>query len=391
MVAGVKQCSSELASEAIELARALIRAPSMNPGGTEAAVANILATPLVDAGFAVDRHEFADGRTSLVARLVPSAPKGPPLVFAGHIDTVPLGAAGWSFDPFGGDIVDGRLCGRGSSDMKSGMATAVVAAAGAARRGKVGDGIMVVVCAGEETGCEGAAALAEAGLLSRARAIVVTEPTSNDVLIAHKGALWLRLVATGTTAHGSMPHLGQNAINRLIDAVEAVCALRIEGTHPLLGDVTRTLSQFHGGMNVNSVPDHAEATIDLRTVPGVDHASLIAEIRTAVRSVVDGSVQVEPIADLRPLDTLPDHPWVASVRDIAADVTGRGQPGGGVSYFTDASVLATAMGDAPTIVCGPGLAEQAHRTDEYCHVEDVRVSVELLGRILAAHVRETTA
>jgi len=181
---------------ALELTQALVRFDTINPPGNERLCAEHLGSILNDAGFAVSYHEFAETRTSLVARIGGDA-DAKPLCFTGHIDTVPLGAAPWSVDPFAADIADGKLYGRGTSDMKSGVAAFVVAAIRLARELETGPGMVLIITAGEETGCEGAYHLAGLGnVLGDAGAIVVAEPSSNLPFIGHKGALWLKAVAS---------------------------------------------------------------------------------------------------------------------------------------------------------------------------------------------------
>ncbi|MGZ6142540.1 MAG: M20 family metallopeptidase, partial [Myxococcales bacterium] len=173
---------------AVELTRELVRIDTINPVSPERPCAEKLGKLLEDAGFAVSMHEFAPGRTSLVARLGGEEA----LCLAGHIDTVPLGAAKWKHDPFAGEVSDGRLYGRGSSDMKSGVAAMVAAALEIARK-PLRRGLVLVIVAGEETGCEGAAHLARTpGALGSAKAMIVGEPTGNVPVVGHKGALWLR-------------------------------------------------------------------------------------------------------------------------------------------------------------------------------------------------------
>ena len=148
------------------------------------------------------------------------SPDKRPLCFTGHVDTVPLGAAPWTVDPFAGEISDGKLYGRGTTDMKSGVAAFVVAALelGATLAG--GPGVVLVITAGEETGCEGAYYLARSeNMLGEAGAIVVAEPTSNQPWIGHKGAIWLKARTTGVTAHGSMPEEGVNAVYKAARAI----------------------------------------------------------------------------------------------------------------------------------------------------------------------------
>jgi len=180
---------------------------SVNPPGGERACADYLADLLDQAGFRVEIYEFADRRASVVARL-PGRGCAGCLCFTGHIDTVPLGSRPWTHDPFAGDIVDGKIYGRGTSDMKAGVACFVIAALRLIAAGDERPEIVLVITAGEETGCEGAAHLAATdGALGAADAVVVGEPTDNYPVIGHKGALWLRAITDGVTAHGATPEL----------------------------------------------------------------------------------------------------------------------------------------------------------------------------------------
>src|SRR4051794_9768842 len=162
---------------AVELTRALVQIDTVNPRSPERPCAELLGKLLEDAGYAVALHEFAPGRASIVARRDGG---GAPICFAGHIDTVPLGAASWRRDPFGGEVDAGKLYGRGSTDMKSGVAAMVEAALRLAQAPLRKAGLTLVIVAGEETGCEGATHLAKVpGALGRAGAMVVGEPTGN--------------------------------------------------------------------------------------------------------------------------------------------------------------------------------------------------------------------
>jgi len=197
-------------TSSVELTQDLVRLRTINPPGDERACAERLASLLEGEGFAVDLTPFGEGRAQLVARIGGASGK-PAIGFTGHLDTVSLGAQPWSVDPLAAEIKDGKLYGRGSSDMKSGVAAFV--AAGVALAGKLAKtpGVVMYITAGEETGCTGAAAMAREISLPRVGALVVAEPTGNQPLVGHKGALWLEAVTTGVTAHGSMPEKGVNA------------------------------------------------------------------------------------------------------------------------------------------------------------------------------------
>ena len=352
-----------MSSDVVELTRELVATETINPPGNESKAASLLAARLEAAGLSVEEHSFADGRTSLVARW--GAGSRPSLCLTGHLDTVPLGRADWSVDPFAGETDGDRLFGRGTSDMKGGAAAIVVAAERVAALGGSPDaGLELVLCAGEETGCEGALALAGAdGVLGRCGAVLVAEPTTNYPCVAHKGVVWADAVARGRTAHGSMPHLGENAVYKLARAVLGLedFAFDVPG-HELLGAPTVSLGTVSGGININSVPDYATAGIDVRTVPGMTGESVLA----ALRERLGGDVDLEPQLALDAVDTDPDGEWVGEVFEVMAAHIDETPAPRGLAYFTDAAALSPAYGSPPTIICGPGDAEQAHRTDESC-------------------------
>lgn len=356
----------------VPLTQELVRIDTVNPTSPESRAAELLARLLEEGGFAVARHEFAPGRTSLVARHGPGLRA--PLCLAGHVDTVPLGAAPWTHDPFGGEIAGGKLYGRGASDMKSGVAAIVCAALDAARADP-GVELAVVLVAGEETGCEGSAHLARtAGALGRAGALVVAEPTGNRPYVGHKGALWLEARTRGVTAHGSMPERGVNAIYRAARAVA-----RLEGyrfavpADPLLGSPTLNVGTIRGGLNVNSVPDAAAFTVDVRTTPALPND----EARAALAGLLGPEVELGTIMDVGSLRADPGHPWVREVFELAGPRLERPPGLESAPYFTDASVLTPAFGGAPTVILGPGEVHLAHQTDEWCLVSRIEEATEM--------------
>ena len=260
---------------ALEITRDIVRMDTRNPPGREVECAHYLGDLLSAAGIEVSYYEFAPERTSLVAVLRGEGGNGKkPLCFGGHIDVVPLGAKEWSVDPFGADIVDGKLFGRGTTDMKAGISSFVHVALKLAAEDKRGEADMVMaICAGEETGCEGSYHLAEIGVLGEAGAIVIAEPTSNYPILGHKGALWLRVETEGITSHGSMPEHGDNALYKAARSVTKLEEFDFNVMpHELLGRSTLNVGTMQGGLNLNSVPDHAEFTVDIRTLPDQDHA-----------------------------------------------------------------------------------------------------------------------
>ena len=370
----------------LQLTRDLLHFNTINPPGMERDCARHLGKLLEAAGFDVKYHEFAAARTSVVAT-VGGRHEKPPICFTGHIDIVPLGTAAWSKDPFTGETDGDRLYGRGSTDMKSGIAAFVVAALKLAPFLKNSPGLTLVLTASEEVGCEGAKYLAEQKLLDRAGAIVVAEPTANYPYIGHKGLMWVEIETRGKTAHGSMPEQGENAIlkmNKVIDKLEHFDWKHQCGVdcHPVMGKPTMNIATIHGGLNTNSVPDSARLTIDVRTVPGIEHVHLCHSTQALIGDIG----KVRKIVDTPTLYSEPDE-WIESVYDIATPfIDGRASPKT-IMFSTDGADLKRAYqesagGAVPTVIIGPGQPELAHQTDEWCSVNRIDESVEIFEKIM---------
>lgn len=363
---------------AVELTRELVRFETVNPPGNERDCAAHLARLLEEAGFDVASHGFGENRVNLIARKGGNG-GAPALCFTGHIDTVPLGLQPWSVDPFAAGIDGGRLYGRGSSDMKAGVAAFTAAAIDLAGALDGTPGLELVITGGEETGCTGAYALADkAGTLGKAGAVVVAEPSANKPWVGHKGALWLKAVSTGVTAHGSMPDRGDNAVYKAARAIGKLENFDFNvARHPVLGPPTLNIGTVSGGININSVPDRAEFTIDMRTIPEQDHARL----REQIASYLGDDAGLETLVDVGGVWTDPETDWMRAVFEVAGGVTGTAPEVEAATYFTDASALTPAYGHPPTVILGPGEATMAHQTDEYCVVERIDEAVAIYTEI----------
>ena len=362
---------------ATDITRDLVRFNTINPPGHEKLCSDYLGALLLDAGFEVDSYQYGDERISLVARLAGTGGKKP-ICFGGHTDVVPLGNQAWSVEPFAGDIVDGRIYGRGTCDMKSGVAAFVHMGLRLAAEPRGAADIVLVMVAGEETGCDGSKHLQDLGVLPEAGAMVIAEPTSNYPVLGHRGALWLNVTAHGKTAHGSMPQLGDNAVYK---AARAVSKLENFGFNvppdSLLGSTTHNVGTFHGGININSVPDRASFTIDIRSIPGHRHDEIIADLAR----YLGGDVEIETVVDVAPVLTKADDPWVRDVFELMTPRLGTAPESRGAPYFTDASALTPACGNPPTLILGPGDMALAHQTDEYCDVAMIEDAAEIYETI----------
>ncbi|MDR1187765.1 MAG: M20 family metallopeptidase [Bifidobacteriaceae bacterium] len=312
---------------------------------------------------------WRDGRSNLCARWK----GGGHMVMSGHMDTVPAPADGWSADPFGGAVRNGRLLGRGASDMKGGLAAMVSAAVEAALADS--PPFTLVVTSAEETGCQGATALRTLRALPEDPILIVGEATGNRVLFGHKGVVWLSVRASGRAAHASRPELGTNAILGLARAVVALEDLR-SSAHPRLGRSTVSVGTIHGGAQTNLVPDHAHMDVDVRTVTNRDAAAVIATIEQ-----VTGPGTATTTLDLPAIWTDPASSLSARVQGIVHDMTGQASRPMAAAYFTDAAVLANRV--APRVyVVGPGALDSPHTTNEDCSVEAIRTAQRIYRELL---------
>ena len=236
-----------------------------------------------------------------------------------------------------------------------------------------GPGVVLVITAGEETGCEGAYHLAsQGGVLGKASAVIVAEPTYNQPLIGHKGAIWLKAQTTGVTAHGSMPEKGDNAIYKAAQAIGKLEDFDFNiARDPVLGKPTLNVGTVQGGLNVNSVHDGAEFGIDIRTVPDQDHG----KIHNDLSGYLGEEVALSAFVNVGGVLTDPQNEWMQDIFDIMRKILDEPVTPNTAPYFTDASALTPAFSGAPTVILGPGETAKAHQTDEYCRINRIEQAV----------------
>jgi succinyl-diaminopimelate desuccinylase len=360
--------------ETVDFLKDLLQAKSVNPPGNEEPVARKIAAMLQGAGVEAEIRSIEHSRANVVARILGSGAKKS-LVYSGHMDTVAVGEVPWDFDPFGAEEHEGRIYGRGASDMKSGLAAMVVAITEVSRSGaRLQGDLILAATAGEEVDCRGAKALVEAGLLEGVGAMAISEPSNGEIFVAHKGALWVEITCYGKTAHGSMPEQGVNAIehmNALIDALRDDFEFRYEH-HDLLGEPTMNLGVISGGTQPNVVPDVCRLRIDVRTVPGQNHREILDGFQALAQEIETNSpakFELTVLNDKPSVSTPADEEIVGTaVRTLDELFEKRLQPSG-VRYFTDASVFVPGAGDSlPVIIYGPGDEALAHQPNEYVEV-----------------------
>ena len=352
---------------------------TVNPPGNEKEVALFIGNLLFSNGFHVEFIPFEKNRLHLIAEKGCST-NTPAIVFSGHFDTVPLGEKKWMFEPFTGISTEGKIYGRGSSDMKGGIAAMIIAAIQSFQDGNPEGGVRIIISSGEELGCQGATQLFSTYKNPGcATGIIVGEPTANLPVTAHKGALYLENKASGLTAHSSMPHLGENAIYKIARAITKVENFNFDiDEDPLLGFPTLNVGQVSGGSNINSVPDEASFTIDVRTTNRVSNKYLLEKLKKCLGP----DIKTTTLVDLPAVSSPEKHPFVQKVYRICSITANTAGYPRSVPYLTDASVLQTAFGGAPVVILGPGQPEMAHQTNEYCYTANLEQAVEIYKNIL---------
>jgi acetylornithine deacetylase len=360
--------------------------PSLAPGARgEADAARRVAAECEAVGLEVHVTEVAPGRPNVVAILEGRAP-GRSLMLCGHTDTV--GVAGME-RPFEPAIRDGRLYGRGSQDMKGGLAAMISAARCIAHGGGLPAGRLIVAAVvDEEHASLGADALVARW---RADAAVVTEPTDLDVAVAHKGFQWVDVEVRGRAAHGSRPADGRYAIlhmGRVLARLESIDrGLRAGRAHPLLGVASLHASVIAGGRERSSYPDRCALQFERRTLPGEGPETGLREVEAALRRLreedPDFAGEARPVFgrdayEVDPADPLPD----AMIR--AAVSAGARPRRVGVSYWSDAAILGGA--GIPTVLFGPGGAG-LHSVEEYVRTNDVLCCRDALAALAREFLR----
>ncbi|TVR60561.1 MAG: M20/M25/M40 family metallo-hydrolase, partial [Gemmatimonadales bacterium] len=379
---------SSFPDDAVEMARTLVSIPSVNPdlapdGTGEGDVARQCRAWLEGWGFEVDWVEPEPGRPSLVARLGEGRPR---TILNGHLDTV--GVEGMPDDPFDPRMEDGLLFGRGSCDMKAGVAAMLAVARSVARRralrpDSVAGELLVVLTADEEQASIGLRALLDRGL--EADRAVVTEPTSLAIAPANRGFVWVHVEVEGVAAHGSRPDVGRDAIRgagRLLAELDQVEAALAEGhRHPLLTSPSIHAGTIRGGTSPSVYPHRCSLVLEARTLPGMEPAQVMAAVEAAVARVreqePDLTIHLREGLSRPPAELPGSHPLVQDL-SRAMEAVGVEPRLEGMSAWVESAWLTEA--GIPAVCFGPGSIEHAHTAREFVPVEEILRCARVLER-----------
>ncbi|MEZ4571093.1 MAG: M20 family metallopeptidase [Thermomicrobiales bacterium] len=384
-IAGRNDLDSIDEAELIGVLSDLVRIPSVfDPAlarGNEREAADYICRLFDGWGIEYQRWDAAPDRPNIVADI--RGGDGPVLVFEGHMDVVTPGDPGkWDLDPFGAEIVEGRMYGRGTADMKGGLVAMLFAAKTLHESGIEFPGtVRLAVLSDEEGMMQGARAFVEAGYLDDADAAIICEPEGGRVCTAQKGALRVTVWFSGAMSHGCMPDEGANPIVALGETLGDLSALEREiiaerEIHPLLGRFSISPTVVSGGVPAqgNVIPSSASMHLDVRTCPEHDHAEVVERIRQTCQAATDRvsgvTCEISVVDDRPATETDADAAIVSAAVAAHRSVFGVDPPIGGVPGSTDGTIFWMAK-QLPLVTWGPGDTTIPHQVNEFVRIDEV--------------------
>jgi acetylornithine deacetylase len=356
--------------------------PDLVPGAAgEAEVARYIADWLQKVGCEVHLQEVRPGRPNVIA-LVRGTGGGKTLLLNGHIDTV--GVAGMTPEACQPSIDQGRLYGRGAYDMKAGVAACMLAMAEAAKHPRRGTVIFSAVMDEEYAGLGTQALVQE----YRADGAIIAEPTELQLILAHKGFVWLEVETIGVAAHGSRPDLGIDAIAKMggvLTGLEQLQRqLQQQPPHPYLKTGSIHASLIQGGQDMASYPDRCVLSIERRTIPGESADMVESQVQTIIQRLSETDQDFKAVVRRglvrTPLETPPDSDIVRLTNSAANAVLGRPVELAGAAYWTDAATLWAA--GIPSLLFGP-VGAGAHAMEEWVDLESVQTCYRVYAEVIS--------
>jgi len=359
----------------IELTQELVRINSENPPGNESQVAKFIKDFLEDLKLSTEVVDFDTNRSNVIA----SIGKGKGLMFNGHMDTVPIGnLKNWKYDPLGGKIANGKIYGRGASDMKGGIA-AILAAVEKCSKEKFKRKLLLTFVADEEVALRGSKYLIanRKNIFKDVKYGLVAECNSLRLAIAQKGIVDIRVKFKGKAAHGSRPELGDNAIYKAADFIQGLKKLiekLREKKNPILGSGTINVGVIKGGTKINVVPDFCEIEVDRRLIPTETPALAVKQIKALLKQL-KLKADVELGINRLPMQIKKDFELIKILNEITKLKT-IGETGYTEVelYYRDAGV--------PCLTMGPGLETQAHVADEFIPINNLQKATKIYEELI---------
>ncbi len=382
----MKEKTNQLTKETIELTKALVEIPSENPSGNEFLIGKYLESFLKANNIPFEKSSVEPKRKNLIIEI--GNRKNKSLTFVNHMDTVPAGE-GWKTDPFSVKITKGKLFGRGSCDMKGGIASSLIALKEIKKKIDAGKKIKrflkyFLVVDEESAWMKGVSHEIHTGKITKEDLVISCEPTSLNLVIAQKGAMWYEIEIKGKNAHAASPHMGINAIHASCFVIESLYEefRKKKLANPLLGKTTFVPSIIKGGRKTNMVADQCKFQIDVRFIPPLT----IKRIETLIRKTVDKSCRKFPGTKGIVKSICIDRPPIISneksngcvlIKDVLEKKLSAKTNILGVSYYSDSGVVASSTKNKQCFLLGPGNIEQAHSPNEFVDIKELTKATEI--------------
>lgn len=376
---------------AIELTQQLVRIPSENPTGNEIALGKFVAEWLQAHNIETEVMPVEGERANVLGRVRGAG--GPPLVYIAHLDTVPIGdRSKWQHDPFGGEIVGDLMYGRGSCDMKSGLAAAMIALARVKDQAWPLSGDLVLACTvdEEEAFMKGSHAYGKAKTFPSDAYLLTMEPTNCQLNTAQKGAFWFEVTFLGKGAHAANPKIGRDANLAMAHAIlgwyaaAEQMAAEMGEPHPLLGHPSLIVSRLQGGVKTNIVSEVCRCEIDMRVPPpftGADVRNLVEKVAQEAAAKVGVEFVVRHQSADRPaVECQAESPLLVAFDKAYQSTTGDLPERLGFLAYTDAAMLAVLTDNRQAVVFGPGSLSDAHTTDEKVALDQIVTATSVLEK-----------
>ncbi|GAK11493.1 M20 family metallopeptidase [Geomicrobium sp. JCM 19039] len=374
--------------EAILLTQKLVQIPSENPAGSEKDCATYVERwlrEIEDVDVSVQHVE--EGRTNVIAKRTGSDPSLRPLVILAHMDTVPVEGK-WTFDPFAGEIANGKLYGRGACDMKSGLAAAMTALKQCTTQTNRRDLYVIATVDEEGPFMKGACALIDEGLIPKDVELIATEPTSLNLSTVHKGTIWYEINILGKSSHCGNAQLGIDAAHA---AAESIVRLKknvgaLSYHHDIFGKPSLSVGTIHGGDKTNMVAGSVRLELDFRLVPPMSAEEADKLVHQSVSEgckVVGAGYSAEHYGYARPpIESNKEADVIGRLQTAYKRTLGSQMKEAGFPAYTDVSMIGLKTGMRDLIVFGPGNLEQAHAIDEYVEVDQIESCTEVLSSLM---------
>jgi len=370
--------------EKISILQDIIRIQSVNDNEKE--IAEYFQKLLIDYGIDSELIPWNDSstRSNLVATVKKG--EGKVLGISGHLDVVEAGdESDWTYPPYDAHIEDNKLYGRGTTDMKAGVAALVIALIEIEEEDIPFEGtVKLLLTVGEEVGELGAKQLTDLGYADDLDTLLIAEPTAYNITYAHKGSMNYTIKTFGKLAHSSMPEKGINAINdmnilsaRLNEAMDTATATY---TNEILGDFTHSITVISGGTQVNSIPDQATIQGNIRSIPEFSNDRVIDLLERVIGEVsqeIEGEVELTLDFNKQPVESKPDSQLI----EVIQDQFNKKLPLKGLPATTDAAEFTKAENTFDVVIFGPGEPSLPHQVNEFVKIDDYLNFIDLYRKI----------